>query len=126
MSARKSTKTAKKGVTFADVAALGTKLPGVAESTSYGTVALKVDGKFMARLKEDGETLVVRMDIVSRDLVLKAQPKIFYITDHYRDYPTVLVRLSEVKRDQLSELLEDAWRLVASRKRIAEHEGGSM
>ena len=123
MTVRKPAKRAK-GVTFDDVAAIGTRLPGVETSTSYGTAALKVDGKFMARLKEDGETLVVRMDIVSRDLVLKAQPRIFFITDHYRDYPTVLVRLSEVKRDQLGELLEDAWRLVASKKRIREREDG--
>ena len=123
MTTRKPAKRSK-GVTFDDVAAIGTRLPGVETSKSYGTAALKVDGKFMARLKEDGETLVVRMDIVSRDLVLKAQPKIFFITDHYRDYPTVLVRLSEVKRDQLGELLEDAWRLVASKKRIGEREEG--
>jgi hypothetical protein len=101
------------------VRALGLKLPGVAESTSYGTAALKVDGKMFARLKEDGETLVLKMDIVSRDLVVQAQPKIFFITDHYRAWPYVLVRLAEVRSDQMKELLEDSWRLAAPKKRIA-------
>jgi len=108
----------KKGLTFDDVCRLGLALPGAAKSTSYGTAALKVDGKLFARLKEDGETLVLKMDIVSRDLVLNAQPKIFYLTDHYRDWPYVLVRLAEVRESQMRELLEDSWRLAAPPKRL--------
>jgi hypothetical protein len=108
----------KKGLTFDDVCRLALALPGSAKSTSYGTAALKVDGKLFARLKEDGDTLVLKMDIVSRDLVLKAQPKIFYLTDHYRDWPYVLVRLAEVRESQMRELLEDAWRLAAPPKRL--------
>ena len=121
--ARKKTSSRAKGVTFEQVCALGSELPGVERGTSYGTAALKVDGKLVARLKEDGETLVVRMDFVSRDMLLKAQPKIFYITDHYRDWPTVLVRMAEVRTSQMRELLEDSWRLVAPKKRLAEFEG---
>ena len=117
MTTRKSGRS--KGLTFADVRTLGLKLPGVAEGTSYGTAALKVDGKMFARLKEDGETLVLKMDIVSRDLVIQAQPKIFFVTDHYRDWPYVLVRLAEVRADQMKELLEDSWRIAASKKRLA-------
>lgn len=109
-----------KGLTFEDVCVIATKLPGTIRSTSYGTAALKVDGKFMARLKEDGESMVVRMDLVSRDLVIRAQPKVFFVTDHYRDYPAVLVRLAELTKTQAAELLEDAWRLVATKKRLAE------
>lgn len=117
MTTRKSARS--KGVTLTDIRTLGLKLPGVAESTSYGTAALKVDGKMFARLKEDGETLVLKMDIVSRDLVVQAQPKIFFITDHYRNWPYVLVRLAEVRANQMKELLEDSWRLAAPKKRIA-------
>jgi hypothetical protein len=47
------------------------------------------------------------------------QPEVYYITDHYRDYPTVLVRLKAVTRAQLRELLADAWRLVAPRSLVA-------
>lgn len=112
----------KKGVTFDTVYELARDLPGLTSSTSYGTRALKVDKKFLARLKEDGDSLVLRVDIVSRDYMLRDQPEQFYITDHYRDYPTVLVRLSKVGVSQLRELLEDGWRLVASPRRIAELE----
>jgi hypothetical protein len=96
-----------------------TGLPEVEESTSYGTPSLKVRGKFLTRLKEDGETIVLRVDFDSRDAMIRVQPDVFYITDHYRDYPTVLVRLKAVNRTQLRGLLADAWRLVAPRSLVA-------
>ena len=94
-------------------------MPEVEESTSYGTPSLKVRGKFLTRLKEDGETIVLRVDFDSRDAMMRVQPDVFYITDHYRDYPAVLVRLKAVSRSQLRELLADAWRLVAPRSLVA-------
>jgi hypothetical protein len=105
-----------RGVSFSEVSKLGRGLPGVVESTSYGTPALKVDGKLLARLKEDGETLVLRMDFVNRDLLLRAEPDLFFLTDHYLNYPSILLRLTQVTSKRLAELLEDAWRLVAPRR----------
>jgi hypothetical protein len=94
-------------------------LPEIEEGLSYGTPALKVRGKLVARLKEDGELLVLRTDFDSRDAMLRAQPRIFCLTDHYRDYPAVLLRLSAVGPGQLHELLEDAWRFVAPKSLVA-------
>jgi hypothetical protein len=108
-----------RGVSFETVCHLARALPGVVESTSYGTPALKADRTLFARLKEDGETLVLRMDITNRDLLLSAEPELFYLTDHYRDYPWILLRLSKVGTQRMAELLEDAWRLAASRRRVA-------
>ena len=105
-----------RGVSFADVSELGRALPGVIESTSYGTPALKVGGKLLVRLKEDGETLVLRMDFVNRDLLLRAEPDLFFLTDHYLNYPSILLRLTRVTRPRLKELLEDSWRLVTKEK----------
>lgn len=101
-----------RGVSFSEVSKLGRALPGVTESTSYGTPALKVEGKLLARLKEDGETLVLRMDFVNRDLLLRAEPDLFFLTDHYLNYPSILLRLKVVTKKRMAELLEDAWRLV--------------
>jgi len=43
----------------------------------------------------------------------------FYITDHYRNYPAMLVRLSAVHPDDLRELLEEAWRRSAPKRLVA-------
>ena len=62
---------AKRGLSFDQVSALARELPGVAVSPSYGTPALKVKGVLFARLKEDGETLVLKVDRMSRDFMLE-------------------------------------------------------
>jgi len=80
---------------------------------------LKVKKKLIVRLKEDGETLVVRCDMVSRDMMLHAEPKPFFITDHYKNYPAILVRLNRVSEQRMRELLEDAYRFVAPKSLLA-------
>jgi len=96
--------------------------PGVEEGASYGTPALKVRGKLLARLREDGRTLVLKCDFIQREMLMQAAPDVFFFTDHYRDYPLVLIDLPKVSRKALPGLIEDAWRPLASRKQIAEYE----
>jgi hypothetical protein len=112
----------KSSTTYETVKKLALRLPAVEESTSYGTPALKVHGKLLVRLKEDGETIVLRTDSFEREHLMRTAPRTFYITDHYRDYPSVLVRLAEIAPDQLAELLEDAWRRVAPKRVLAAHD----
>jgi hypothetical protein len=107
------------GVTFAAVRKLALALPGVEEGTSYGTPAFKVRGKLLARLREDGETLALRVGFDLRDLLMNADPETFYVTDHYRGYPYVLVRLPLVARTRLRGVLEEAWRQSAPKTLLA-------
>jgi hypothetical protein len=97
-------------------------LPETAEGPCYGTPGFRARGKLFARLREDGESLVVRVDPSERDLLLEADPRCFYVTDHYRDYPWVLVRLPVVEADVLADMLERAWRLAAPRRLVEAHE----
>lgn len=104
---------------LSDVLEIGLSLPGVVESTSYGTPSLKLEGKrgkMIARLREDGETLVVRCPIPEREMLVEAEPDVFTVTDHYRDYDYVLIRLAAADRDLLDERLTEAWALVAPPK----------
>jgi hypothetical protein len=90
--------------------------------TSYGTPAVKVRGKLFVRLHQDGDSVVVRIDMSERAMRMQADPKAFYITDHYLPYPWMLVRLSAVRRDDLDDLLEDSWRLQAPQRLVAAYE----
>ena len=97
--------------------------PGMELSTSYGTPALKVKGKFMARLRSEAEGgLAIRCDFVDRQMLLAAAPEVFFLTDHYRDYPMILVRLDEVRADALPDLIERAWRMTAPKQLIAAYD----
>jgi hypothetical protein len=104
------------GLTFDDARTIALALDGVEEGTSYRTPAFKVGGKLLARLREDGETLVVPVDLAARDMLLRSNPETFYITDHYAAYPYVLVRLPRVERGMLAALIEEAWRSVAPKR----------
>ncbi len=109
----------RRGTTWSTVCKLAMKLPGVEEGTSYGTPALHVRKKFLARLKEDGETVALRVDLFERDALLELDPVAFYLTEHYRPYPAMLVRLKQVRLDLLEELLEQAWRGQAPKSLVA-------
>jgi hypothetical protein len=40
-----------------------------------------------------------------RDVMLEAEPKLFYITDHYKSFPYLLARLSRLDKATLKDLL---------------------
>jgi hypothetical protein len=106
-------------VTFDDVRKIALAWPEVEDGSSYGTPALKVRNKLLARLREDNDSLVmlgVAQD--EREMLIESPPKIFYFTDHYRDYPIVLIRLSKAKRAVVEPLLRRRWRELASKKAI--------
>jgi hypothetical protein len=109
-------------VTFDDVRKLALSFPGVEEGTSYGTPALRVKGKFLARLHEDGESLVVKVDYAAREVLMAADPHTFYVTGHYVCYPMMLVRLSTVRAVDLKQLIEDAWRITAPKRLVQEYQ----
>jgi hypothetical protein len=46
--------------------------------------------------------------------MLRSQPAVFYLTEHYQDHPWVLVRFLTVDPAALPEMIERAWRLVAT------------
>ena len=56
-----------------------------------------------------------------RDYLLRTAPRVFYLEEHYRNYPMVLVRLAAVTGPQLRELIEDAWRAAASKRLLTEY-----
>lgn len=106
-------------MTFDDVRIVALNWPEVTDGTSYGTAALKVRGKLLARLKEDGESLVVLgVEPDERAMLIETQPKVFYFTDHYRDWPMVLMRLPKARRQTVERLLLRRWRTLASKKAL--------
>jgi hypothetical protein len=110
-------------VTWDDVVRLGLALPGVEVSTSWGTPALKVAGKLMARLKEDGETLVlIRIGFDQRELLMEMEPEVFFLTPHYDGYPAVLARLPKAESAALEGLLDQIWRDLAPKKLLKARE----
>lgn len=94
--------------------------PGVERSTSYGKPSLKVAGKFLTRLKEDGDSLVIGgVGFDERETLIETQGDVFYITDHYRNYQYVLMRLSKADPAQAEAFMRRRWRELAPKKLLA-------
>ena len=110
----------KPDVTYDTVRRLGMKLPGVEESTSYGTPSLKVKGKLFVRLHQDLDKIVLPMPFDRRAEMMEADPETFFITDHYAEYPYLLVSLARVRAEALPDLLNLAYRTAttSSKRRV--------
>jgi hypothetical protein len=108
--------------TFQTVRAVARKLPGIEAATKYdGSPVLRVGGSFVAGLathpSAEPATLVVRAAFEDRELLLEDAPEIYYLTDYYRRYPVVLVRLSRIDREALRDLLAVSRRLAVAKGR---------
>src|SRR5271168_763305 len=106
----------KSKINFDTVRKIGLALPGVEDSTAYGNLALKAHGKLLAcvpthRSAEPG-SLVVNVAFDDRAQLLAEAPDVYYVTEHYVGYPSVLVRLSRVSPDVLRDLLGMAYKFV--------------
>jgi hypothetical protein len=107
---------------FATVRKVGLALPGVEATTRYdGSPVLKAGGVFMAGIamhpSAEPGTLVVKMALDDRAVLLEEAPETYYVTDYYRPHPVVLVRLSQVNQDALRDLLSMSWRMAAAKTR---------
>ena len=109
------------GVSFDDVREAARALPGVEASGIRGSPSLKARGKLLAcpaiHKSAEPRSLVVKLGFDQRAELIAKHPGVFYITDHYVGYPSVLVRLARIDRGSLKSLLFDAWQFVAGRTR---------
>jgi hypothetical protein len=100
---------------FFEVYALANTIAAVEESTSYGTPALKIKNKLIARLLDDQQTLVVRCTWEERERLLTVSPDVYFVTEHYRKHPWVLLNLAVASELQLLESLTHACRQAVTR-----------
>ena len=119
--------------TFDDVRRLGMALPEMAESTSYGTPALKVRKKLVCRMWSereynrdsvlDTEVLVVFCELDMKQVLLDNHPDALFTVPHYDGCGAVLVRMADVGLDDLADWIEDSYRLKAPPTLIRELDG---
>jgi hypothetical protein len=101
-------------MTYEDFRAMVMAFPGAEEGTSYGSPAFLVRGKFLTRLRgEDQSIVLLEVGFDERDMLMEAEPEAFHITEHYRNYASVLARLDKIHPGTLQSLLERRWRKVA-------------
>ena len=106
--------------TLDEVRELALALPGTTEAPAYGTPAWRVRGKPFARIREDDVLVLWVADLGEKEMLIASDPAKFLTVPHYDGYAMVLVRMSAVDREELGELLTDAWRNRAPKRLLAE------
>lgn len=95
--------------------------PEANEKPSYGKPAFFIAKKFFTRLRDEDDSIVwIVGSMDERDHLLEIDPKTYFITEHYRDYPSVLVRTARINETMLKKMLERRWRAVAPKKLLKE------
>lgn len=92
-------------------------LPEVVESTSYGQPALKRGDTLIFALRKDLETLALVCSFEDRAALMEAHPDAFFITDHYLNWPAVVVRLLNADGKVLRAAVTAAWERAGSKPR---------
>lgn len=104
--------------TIDDLRQIALSFPEVEEAIAYGWPIFKTRGKMLARLREDGESIVVKVDKILRSSLLVGETDIYFIEDHYLEHPLILVHLNKISVDDLKYLVEMAWRMTATKRAI--------
>jgi hypothetical protein len=110
----KTTSPRRRQLSFEDVRDIALSMPEVTETTSWGMPTFKAGKTTFAvepypRRDVEPSSLGVPMSFEERARRLESRPDVYYLTDHWTKYPGVLLRLSNVTRAELREILSAAW-----------------
>jgi hypothetical protein len=93
-------------LTRAEARKIALAFEGASEGPYFGKPAVFVAEKFLTRVHTKEEAMVLAIGSMEmRDMMLEAEPKLFYITDHYKKFPYLLARLSKLDKATLKDLL---------------------
>jgi hypothetical protein len=117
---KRAPKRIKRGTTWATVKRWALALDGVTEGTSYGMPSLLAYGKFLTRQRTEDKAVVLKTGTMDeRDWLITNEPEAFFVTDHYRNYPAVLVRLEWADPLAVKELLEASWKRIGPKRKVS-------
>jgi hypothetical protein len=104
-------------ITKAQYKKIALSFPGGNEKPSYGKPSFFIDKSFFTRWRDEENSIVLIVDSIDeRDMLLEADPKTFFVTEHYRNYPSVLAYASKIDAKTLHGMLERRWRKIAPKK----------
>ncbi len=106
-------------LTEAQLKKIALSFPEANEKLSYGKPSFFIAKKFFTRHRSEDDSIVLIVDSIDeRDMMMEADPKTFFITDHYKDYPSVLVRMERADAKTVEGMLARRWRKIAPKKLV--------
>ena len=109
-----------------EMEAIVMSFPGVEKGKSYGSPAYLLNGKFFTRLRRDDQSMVLmEVSLDEREMLMEAEPKTFHFTAHYKDYPSVLARMTSLHPGSFRSFLDRRWRKIAPKKLVRERDNAA-
>lgn len=104
---------------FEPVSKIALQYSGAEESISHeSTPSIKVNGKLLCRLHDEGNFVPIRIGFDNRDFYLEKYPEIFHLPDHFKNYPYVCFWVPMKDQKLLKEIIEISWKNLATKKQI--------
>jgi hypothetical protein len=105
-------------LSFDGIWAIALAWPEVEDGTSYGRRRSRCARSCWRASRKTTTLVMLGVPQEERAMLCESEPRVFYFTDHYRDYPTVLIRLSKATRSHIEPLLCRRWRELASKAAV--------
>lgn len=110
-------------IDFEPIRKVALTFTGTEDSTSHeGTPSIKLRGKLLCRLHDNGRFIPIQVGFENRQLLLEKYPDEFTVPPHFTNYPYIAMWVPQTRVALLKEVVELACRQLASKKQISEWE----
>jgi hypothetical protein len=101
-------------MTYDEFAAIALALPNVEEIVRRYEIDLNRNGRHIARLRDKGTTLAIRVPWELHDELLAMEGTKFFKTDHYKRYPYVLIKVEDLIEPRARQLIDASFEIAQS------------
>lgn len=109
---------------FEPIRRVALQYPGTEDGMSHNsTPSIKIGKKLMCRLHENGEIIPIHLTFETRDAFLETYPESFTLPEHFKPWPYIALIVGSYTQELLKEVLESSWRVLATKKHLAEWAG---
>jgi len=106
---------------IADFLALAAQLPGVTRADRERYAAFVVAGRTLGYLWPAARTVGLKQELAEQLALVAERPEVFEVQFTAGAFGWVVVHLEGVDRDELAELVFEAWRLTAPTDLVEQH-----
>lgn len=92
-----------------DACAYALTLPGVTLESWWGSPCPKINGKGLMSKSREPDSFGLMVTHPEKEILFETDPDTFWQTDHYANYPMLLVRYGTASRERIELYIQRAW-----------------
>jgi hypothetical protein len=104
---------------------LALALPEAEERETWGDITFRVRNKMFVVMGADGREASIKASHEEQRALVRSDPDTFYVPSYVGQHGWVGVRISKADREELRELVTEAWRLTAPKRLVNAFDEGT-